>query len=89
MTTTNTRAKVKRNSATKAGPMARVCRALGTAHEKLGDYRCDYGSNDLGNPVRENVFGLAASANPDPQGHGRIVVTARNMAACKNHDHQG
>jgi len=46
------------------------------------------GPDDLRGDVGCHVFRIAPSPDPHPEGHRRIVMAPRDMAAGKDHDHE-
>src|SRR5205814_4614681 len=45
-------------------------------------------AQDLKTHVGNDILGVASTANPHAQGHGRIVMSAGDVTAGENHDHQ-
>jgi hypothetical protein len=87
--TTQQRANVKRNSATKRGFQPRGRAAGRSRHLDLADDPGgDEGGGDLGDPVGDDVLRVALAADPDGERHGGVEVAAGDVAAGEDHDHE-
>ena len=88
--TTQQSAKVKRNSATKAGfqlASVRGCAApaiLIFPTSQAADER----GGDLRDPVGDDVLRVALAPDPDGERHGGVVVPPGDVAAGEDHDHE-
>ena len=61
----------------------------GFAGEERGGCGGGGSAEDLGDPVGEDVLGVAFTAEEDGEGDGWVVVSAGDVAACEDHDHEG
>ena len=88
--TTQQRAKVKRNSATKAGfqPANRSGWAAPCIFNLWTIRRGDERGRDLGDPVGDDVLRVALAADPDGERDRGVEVAAGDVAAREDHDHE-
>ena len=61
----------------------------GFAGEERGGCGGGGSAEDLGDPVREDVLGVAFPAEEDGEGDGWVVVCAGDVATGEDHDHEG